>query len=464
MFLTKASESDIANKVKADSYWLTEERLQYILEKKSAVFHYLNPENINKDFLKGLLKKEKFLLNFASVVKGNESWKNIVDESIPRPLTNVIFKEYGVLLKFVEEKEYEGLAKDWLKKAKPNEYIPAQIEKLLDENQILNLLKNRTSLGFKNISEEVKTKKVCLAFMEAHNTYVRGNLYKSLPKEMQDDGEISLLACAGNKQFYHELTPKAKLHEKVVCYVINSYIPPAGDHDTSHTDHTAIKVKQLSIEAILSISSAYTIRDILKINPQLFTNKQIQEKWLSNKKYQEELLEHYNYFSQENKENFNKKLKTLDNWKKASILLTVPKLKNLIIDESNVKASLEILYASHMNTGKFEKALTVTGLKVVMDNNLKEYSSQYGNGSDPNYEKRKILDISDWLVRQKNNEYKQVALELLSIVLKKDPNALDVDFEYHYNMKSRALKDIASEVYEYMDNNKIETKAKKKKM
>lgn len=458
MFLTQASESDIIKKIKEDSSWLTQERLQYIIEKRIQLVRYLKPENVDKKILKKFLKEEKTLLNFASIVEKNEDWKVIVQESIPRPLTYIIFKEYGVLLNFVEEKEYQDLAKDWIKTVEKDTFIPQKFINLLTEKQVLSLISNR-SLNFQLLSKEVKTKEVCLAFLE--KTYQPQDLYKQFSQNIKDDADIAYIACKNDKQFYKSLTPKAQCGQKVIKHVIDSVIYPAGDYDSFHTDETAINPKNLSLAAILSVDNIYTMKRIFDKNKTVLSNKEIQEKWFTDPQHQEDLIEYFEYFPQEVKEIFKNKLKSLDSWGKAINLVKCQQLRDVIIDESNIKDSLVILFAAHMNSKNFNTALAITGLKSVMDENLSQYISQYTEQYN-HHHKERFLDIADWLLTHKKPEYKQVALELLSIVLKNDPDALKVDFNYHYNMESHVLKKIASEVYEYMDSKDTTTRKNKK--
>lgn len=137
---------------------------------------------------------------------------------------------------------------------------------------------------------------------------------------------------------------------------------------------------------------------------------------------------------------------------KVIILLKAPALRNFIINENDINSCLEILFTTHMSSKSFDIAIKKTNLQNVLNENLHQYSQLYKNRYNNFVNTTKIMEFSTWLVKENKESYKQIAVELLAVVLNKDPNALEVIFSIHYGIKSNAVKKIASEVYEYMDN------------
>lgn len=61
-----------------------------------------------------------------------------MNKSFKRPLIDDIFTKFGFLELF-KESEYESLAKQWLKKIKPDTEISHQIVKYMNESQAFTI-------------------------------------------------------------------------------------------------------------------------------------------------------------------------------------------------------------------------------------------------------------------------------------------------------------------------------------
>lgn len=493
MILTQASPSDVARKIKENINWLTLEKLEYILKNRKEILSCLNVSDFNPNMLKDLLSNKHILLIFAQQVTGSD-WSHIISEMISKPLTKSIFDNDGILLKFLDKKEYEPIIKDFLNNVtafhnipkilqsylNEKEYepitkkiinnivvgnnIPSDFQKYLTEDNIVkHLTKNKkNNLSFSMLSDEVKTKKVYTLFMN-QNEFISENLYENLnPKshqqeQLKNDMNIAYMLCKNNKQFYKKLSPTAQCYEDVIGHVINKISYSGNDGVADSIDNTAILTKELPLDAVKSINNIYLIKQVFYKNPQFYTHPELQKKWFTNEENKIQLAEYLNYFPKKTDEDLKKELRNKDIYTQVSMIQDNPKLINIIIDKKDVDHCLEILYCYQGDKG-FEKPMDRLGLKDVVRNNVDKLINVYmenntGNGGNSTDES-KSLKLGIWLFNQNKEEYTLAACKLLSKVVNKTPNIFKLDLDYLYQIKNNTLQDNSFKVYEYIDENK----------
>lgn len=128
-----------------------------------------------------------------------------------------------------------------------------------------------------------------------------------------------------NKQNYKILSKQAQKHEHVISYVIDDVICLIADSLCDETDITAIKIKELPIEAIKNIDSIYLINKIFQANPKLCENKELKEKWFSNPANKTHLIKFLEHFESSNND-LTKDFENLELYQKSNLMKQNAKL------------------------------------------------------------------------------------------------------------------------------------------
>lgn len=453
MVLMKAPVEDVAKKIKSDFSWLTKEKLTYLVEHRPEILYHLQPQDIREKNFLSILKNENLLFKLADNLKGSLEWQPLIFQAIPQPLSPMIFKHYGVLLNFLDESQYSDMGKQWVEKTNSKDFIPSSLVKYLSEKQLINLFKNRGHVDFNEVPNDLKTVSVCKTYFENDGKYVIEKLYKKLPQEIQDNPQIALLACQKNKQFYKQLSFKAKCEEKVISYVTQNIIYSGCDTVADSVDKTAINAGDIPIEGLRKINSSYLIKNMLSQQKGLAQDHQIQEKWFTFKNSQE-FMEYLDYFPEKIKSSIEKEILNYSPYDKAVALMHNLSLVDSILDKKNIEQSFEVLYF-YQNNGDFDKAvknLKLTQLvKQYPDEIIDKYLEKFKKGQ--HQEMGQVLKLASWFFKQ-DASYEEYACKIMSQVLEKNPDILDSNLSYLYNIEDNTLRKKSTIIYEYMDNHK----------
>lgn len=416
-------------------------------------------------------------MEFANIVIGNKQlkknkeWHNLIVKSISKPLDKMIFKEEGILLNFLDEKEYKELGKKWLKTATKKDFIPVQLQKYLTSSQALNIINN--SIKLSNLSENAKTKEVCLAFIEqeinSKQYQWQNRVYDALPISLKNDHGIAYILCKNNKPFYRNLTLKAQSNDYLISYVTNNVIYPQVDTMPFETDYTAITIKELPIEVVRTIKDIYLIKNVFDNQyAKFYLDEELQNKWFT-KNNKKEFKKYLQYFPMESEESIVKELKTQSIELQASAIFQTLHLAKLIIDKDNPKHALSLLYYYHKD-GDFKTSIDQLDLIEVIDKNLDILLDIYKNNyqeptmylEETYLDEKKSLMLGVWLLKQKQEKYTEAACKLLAPIVKKQNSILE-DFDLDHKLHEPfILKENAMKVYEYIDQN-MPLKIKKNK-
>ncbi len=453
MILTKGDDQFIVKKIKDDKNWLTIERLTYIVEQRPQVFQHLHPLEIpTKEFLQ-LLNEEKNLDLLVHVLSKNATWKIFINQSIKRPLT---IDNFIKVLDMLEESEYEPLAKQFLKKIDKNTVIPWQLVKYMEEEQAFKFLTvSNNMIAFNQLNENAKSIRVCREyFINKANQHELSELYQTLPIEAKNDFDIAMKLCQINKQNYKILSPQAKIHESIVHFVISRIIPSTSDSSCDEIDENAIKIKDLPLESVRNINSLYLIKSILKNNPKLCQDEKIKEKWFSNPDNKKELIQFIDYFPASN--DLIKDFKSYSVYEKSCLMMQNKKLIPLFMKEMNPDDYFELCY-HYQNSKSFNQVFNDLSLKNFLCDKLDGFIKYYMKKLDNkmNYHQAEVnsLHFSIWLFKQKEASYSQAACQLMSKVVKNNPDILDKDLRYLYHIECNTLRKNSNLIYEYMDQN-----------
>jgi hypothetical protein len=460
MLLTKGSEVAVMNEILSDPSWLTDERISYIIKKRPGILSVLKPEDINQEILNNSLKDTKILLELADNLKNAPAWHKTIAKSIPRPLTKLIFKENGVLLNFLDKEEYEPVIKDWVTSSKTSDDIPREFHKYFTEKQVITRLEKHGYLDFDSLPEEVKTTPVYLSLMKNSRDWEKTELYKKLPQDLKDNEDIAYMVCYNNKQFYKQLSQKAKFHERVISRVIDNVLPSYCDTVPDDVDPKAIKAKELPLEVVRAINDKYLMKKIFK-NSNFHTDTEIQKKWFTKDENKEDFPEYLKYFPKKTDDELRQELRAKPTYIQIRLINANPELANIVLDKNNVSECLLFLFNFHNNN--FETAIKKLNLKQIVENNLDELINIYTSYPHKDHIwEEKSLKFGKWLLKKNTPEDKFAACKLLSSVVERNPNIFQMSLDYLYGIEDHTLQDNANAVYKYMDANKI--KPKKKKM
>lgn len=477
MVIINSSPKELAKKIEEDNNWLNRERLEYIVEKKPDVFSYIKLSLINTEQIKKLLVNKKWLMQLANIVIENKKliknkeWYNLIAQSIPQPLDNIIFKEKGILLNFIDEIDYAQLGKKWLKTTTQKDFIPVQLQKYLTCSKVLNII--NPSIKLSSIPENTKTKEVCLAFIEQERNSKQyqwqNRIYNSLPISLRDDQDIAYILCKNNKPFYRNLTLKAQSNDYLIMHVTDNVIYPQADTMPFETDYTAITIKELPIEVVRTIKDINLIKKVFDNQyAKFYLDEELQNKWFT-KNNKKEFKKYLQYFPMESEESIVNELKKQPIKLQAAAIVQTLRLAKLIIDKNNPQHALSLLYYYHED-GDFKESIKRLDLIEVIENNLNVLIDTYKNNykepkmylEETYLDEKKSLMLGIWLFKQKQEKYTQAVCELLAPIVKKQNTILD-DFDVDHTLYDAfVLKKNAMKVYEYIDQNSI-SKTKKNK-
>lgn len=455
MVLKNASAKDLAQKIKEDKSWLNQERMEYIVQNRTEIFKYLAPSDVNTEIIKVALKNKDILSEMVSNLHDSKQWKEIIGESIPRPLTSDIFENYGLTLSFLDDKEYGELAKQWLEKITPNKHIPVKVQKFLSAEKVLDLFEDDLArdLQYEYLSKEAQTADVALWFLS--KSYNPEKFYNQLSDEIKADIDVSDMLCKKNKQLYKIIPPQHQSDEEIIKHVINNIKYSGCDTVADSDDYTAILTNELPLHAVREINDIGLIEKVLKNNPKFYTDAQVQFKWFRDDRNKAILADYLSFFPKKSDEDLTKELRDKSIGDQISMIEKNNSLAKLIIDTNDIKKSLTFLYSYHGSD--FNKDIQVLGLTDMVNNNLDPLVDVYSkfHSVDNRISHEKSLRLGIWLFKKNTKEHNLAGCKLISNLLNFKPDILESNMDYLYslNQEEYYLRKNSMMIYEYMDAN-----------
>lgn len=456
IFIEKGDVDLVIKKIQETPTWLSPQIIQEMAKEKPYMFARLVENGLISQTQFNLVLEQKNNLDYLENNLTNfPKFKTMLNQSIARPLTDTVFNS-PLLLASLDKSEYEAPLKAWLDAGKfdikPRMNIAKEIQPFLNSDDLVKAVKKNCSFNLKLLNAQEFTSEFVLQFFKAHR-YQSVECYQLAPQNVKDDEKVARALVEQDKQNFKLLTHKAMSHASVLHEALDSVIYPEHDGDSFSTDKTAIKTKDVPLNAVLLINNPIIFR-LFKDNPKLLNIKELQDKWLNDKSYDEQLIALFNHLPKANQDRMVDGIKQMDFYDKLNTLYKNPKLSQFIIDTKNEKETLNFML-HHLEN--FSQDMKKLGLEKFANTHLPELIEAIKTTQHPPSD-RQLAKFAQYLMKEKKDS--ALALDVMKFGMdQKKGFFLNENTDYLYGVSHHVFKEIEFDLMNYAEN---QTQSKKK--